>query len=146
MKRLFFIISAGLLVITAFQACKKDSKLLSASDWVVGSWKLTLQGNDKNNDGQFSVDEKNTIHDSAVITYQFKSGGAGYRIGPNMSYVDTLRWSLLDNNRVLRLRLDDHGLINEQFFRFELNYTDETLLITDTSVSPIFFRQYQREN
>jgi len=110
MKKRLFVLGLGLFSVFAFQACKKDSKLLSPADWVVGSWRLTLQGSDKNGDGQFSVDEKNTIDDSAVVTFQFKAGNIGYRIGPNMSYVDTLAWTLINHDRVLQMTIDDHGL------------------------------------
>lgn len=144
MKRLILI--SGALLLTALAACKKDTKLLSGKDWVVGSWRLTLQGPDKNGDGQFNVDEKNPIDEGAVVTYQFVAGSLGYRIGPNHSYVDTLEWSLLNNDRTLKLRLDDNGIVSNRFFGISLDFTNETMLMTDTSVTPAYFRHYQREN
>jgi hypothetical protein len=146
MKRLFFIAGTGLLALTAISSCKKDTKLLSGRDWVVGSWRLTLQGPDKNNDGQFNAEEKNSIDQSAVVTYQFKAGSEGYRVGPNHVYVDTLQWTLENNEKTIKLMINDHGLISTQYFLVDLDYTNETLLMTDTTVKPVYFRLYQREN
>lgn len=136
------------LLVTAatLQGCKKDTDLLSAKDWIVGAWKPTLQGSDTDNDYTFDPEEKHTIADSALVTFQFKGGGVGYRIGPNHKYVDTLQWTLINNDKTLKLSINTGGFTQYLYYPFEMSYTSQTLLLIDTTVTPYFFKQYSREN
>lgn len=136
------VVVATMLLLSA---CKKNgTTLLSTKDHISGSWKLTQQGSDVNNNARFDAEEKNLVADSAKVTFQFKVDGSGFRVGPNNVYVDTLSWDLFYNESSLHVVITDRGFVNNQYFKFE--YTSSTLLLRDTTVAPHYFRLYQRQD
>ncbi|MDI9320136.1 MAG: hypothetical protein QM530_06615 [Phycisphaerales bacterium] len=136
------LVLATTLLLTA---CNKfKTALLSTKDHISGSWKLAQQGSDVNKNAHFDVDEKNLVSDSAIVTFQFKVDGSGFRVGANNVSVDTLSWDLFFNESSLHIAITDRGFVNNQYFKFE--YTNSTLLLCDTTVAPHYFRLYQRQD
>lgn len=131
----------GLVLVTAF-GCKKETKLLDTKNGLSHSWKLTQQGTDVNKNYKFDVEEKNFVADSAKTTLQLKSDYTGYRVGVNSSFVDTLVWELRNNERVLYMNITNRGFENKLYYQFE--YGTKTLILLDTTVSPGFYRSYER--
>jgi hypothetical protein len=143
MKRIkqfgLFVLSGIVLI-----SCNKNgTALLSTKDHIAGSWQLAQQGLDVNGNYKFDAGEKNIVPDSAAITMQFIGDGRGFRVGVNNVSVDSLKWSLLNNETILNIEINDKGFINTQMFKFE--YTSSTLLLRDTSVVPNYFKLYQRK-
>jgi hypothetical protein len=141
------ITKAGIICLSTllFFSCKKNgTTLLGTKDHLAGSWKVFQQGSDLNNNSKFDFDEKNLVPDSAIVTLQLKKDGTGFRVGPNNIYVDTLSWDLFNNESTLHLAIADKGFINNQYFKYE--YSNSTLLLRDTTVSPNFFRYYNRQD
>lgn len=125
-------------------ACKKETTLLTIKDGLTHSWKLQQQGSDVNNNGRFDTEEKNPVTDSAKITYQFKNDGSGFRVGYNNSTVDTLAWSLTNNDGLLHLAIGNKGFINNLYYKY--TYSATTLILQDTSVSPSYFQYFERQD
>jgi hypothetical protein len=136
------LIPAAVLLLLA--ACGKDSKILTPKDWVSGSWKISTQGADNNNNGVYDGIEENPVPDSAAITLQLRVNGSGYRVGPNNTYVDSLNWTLLNDDQTLFINLDDDGFIQHLYYQF--SFTSNSLTLADTSVKPTFFRYYKRQD
>ena len=129
----------------AFVACKpKETDLLTVKDGLIGSWKLQQQGSDLNKNTKFDTDEKNAVADSSKFTFQLIKDGSGYKIGANNSYVDTMKWVLFNYESTLHFQLYDKGFVNNQFYKFESGA--KTLILADTTVSPVFFRYFERQN
>ena len=134
----------GLSIIT-FVACKpKETDLLTVKDGLIGSWKLQQQGSDLNKNRKFDTDEKNAVADSSKFTFQLIKDGSGYKIGANSSYVDTMKWVLFNDESTLHFQLYDKGFVNNQYYTFE--YGSKTLILVDTTVSPVYFRFFERQN
>lgn len=139
-KQLGFFVLSGICLIS----CNKNgTTLLGTKDHIAGSWQLTQQGLDVNGNYKFDAGEKNIVPDSAAITMQFKGDGTGFRVGVNNVSVDSLKWSLLNNETILNVAINDNGFINNQMFKFD--YTSSTLLLRDTTVVPNYFKLYQRK-
>jgi hypothetical protein len=144
MKNKWLFAAIGMCILT-ITACKKDSPLLTAKDWLAGTWKLNLQGIDKNANGVFDVTEENTVPDSLAVNLQLKVQGTGFRIGANNTYVDSLTWALLNNDQLLNLNINDSGIIQHLYYKF--NYTSQTLTLLDSNGSgTAYFRYYKRQN
>ncbi len=142
MIKQFAVLSLSLM---ALAACKpKETDLLTVKDGLIGSWKLQQQGSDLNRNTKFDTDEKNAVADSSKFTFQLIKDGSGYKIGANNSYVDTMKWVLFNYESTLHFQIYDKGFVNNQFFKFE--YGPKTLILADTTVSPVFFRYFQRQN
>jgi hypothetical protein len=138
----FAILSLSLITLVA---CKpKETELLTIKDGLIGSWKIQLQGSDINKNRKFDTDEKNAVVDSAKFTYQLIKDGSGYKIGANSSYVDTMKWILFNSESTLHFQLYNKGFVNNQYYTFE--YGPKTLILIDTSVSPVYFRFFERQN
>lgn len=142
MKNKVFFTAIGVCILM-MAACKKESTTLTAKDWLSGTWKLNLQGYDKNGNGTFDVNEENNVPDSLAVNLQLKVNGLGFRIGANNTYVDSLTWGLLNNNQLLNLNINDSISIQHLYYQF--SYTSQTLTLTDTTVSPTYFRFYRRQ-
>lgn len=140
------ILLAGVSAILLFlNACKpKETELLGTRDWIIGSWKLQLQGSDLNNNKKFETAEKNPVADSAKFNFQLLDDGRGFRIGANSSYIDTMEWFLYNNQSTLRFKIFDRGFVNNLYFKFESG--TKTLTLLDTTVSPGYFRYFERQN
>ena len=142
MIKQFAVLSLSLM---AFVACKpKETDLLTVKDGLIGSWKLQQQGSDLNKNTKFDTDEKNAVADSSKFTFQLIKDGSGYNIGANNSYVDTMKWVLFNYESTLHFQLYDKGVVNNQFYKFESGA--KTLILADTTVSPVFFRYFERQN
>lgn len=132
-----------IIAVSTLCACNKnDNNLIAANDGLTGSWKLSLQGSDQNNNKKFDVEEKYKIADTSIYTYQFAKTGGGYRIGNNSSFVDTLNWQLIDNDQTLQISINDNSFIKNYYYHYE--YNASTLLLTDTTVKPFYFRTFER--
>lgn len=126
-------------------ACKKsETRLLGIADNIAGSWKLQLQGVDANSNAKFDVEEKNTLADSAKFYYLIQKGGSGYKTGANNTYVDTMEWRLYNYDANLHFKIYDKGFTNNLYYKFE--FTSKSLLLIDTTVSPTYFRLFERQN
>lgn len=138
-------ISLTLLATLTLTACKKkETELLTVKDGLIGSWKLERQGSDLNKNNKFDTEEKNVVLDTAKFTFQLFKEGNGYKVGANNTYVDTMTWILFNNESTLHFKILNQGFINNQFFKFE--YGAKTLILADTTVSPVYFRYFERQN
>jgi hypothetical protein len=144
MKTEFKLALLALTFCSLFACQKKETPLLTVKDGLIGSWKMQLQGSDLNKNNKFDTDEKNHVLDTAKITYQLTKIGTGFRIGANNSFVDTMDWVLFNYESTLHFKIYDKGFINNQYFKFENN--SNTLLLIDTTVSPVYFRSFERQN
>lgn len=118
--------------------------MLTVEDWLSGSWKLEKQGADYNHDKIFDESEKNTVPDTLAYSIQFQHGGKGFEVGHNSSYVDTLTWELLDGEKILHVKVNDSGFLEEYYYHFD--FTSSQLTLFDTSVTPGFFKFFNRES
>lgn len=138
----------SLMLVTAavsLVACKKkETNLLTTKDGLIGSWKLKQQGSDLNNNNKFDTEEKNFVADTAQFSFQLFKEGGGYRVGANNSFVDTMKWDLFNYESTLRFQIYNQGFINNQFFKFQVG--TKTLLLIDTTVAPVYFRSFEKEN
>lgn len=138
LKISFFIISSAF-----FCACKKnDTQIVTPESQLTHSWKLKYQGNDVDNNNIFGTEEKNRVPDSLSFSYQFKSGGKGFRVGNNNKFVDTLSWERAGDNGI-RIKLTHNGLVQDLNYLYEVG-TDQ-IILKDTTVSPYFFREFTLE-
>jgi|GEM_PF-4275278 len=137
--------SLVLVAAVSLIACKKkETALLTTKDGLIGSWKLKQQGSDINKNNKFDTEEKNFVRDTAQFSFQLFKEGTGFRVGANSSFVDTMQWDLFNYESTLRFKIYNQGFINNQFFKFQVGA--KTLLLIDTTVSPSYFRSFEKEN
>lgn len=136
-----FSIKISLFLIGSFFfcSCKKETPIITQESRVTHSWKLRFQGSDINNNGTFDQSEKNMVSDSAAFSYQFKSGGTGFRVGNNSSFIDTLTWYFAGDNG-MHIDLKSQGIEQSLDYLYEVG-TDE-ITLTDTAQKPAFFRNF----
>lgn len=90
----------------AFAACKKDDgdKLPDQEKRIVGSWTLSAQGYDNNEDGQILDDEVLDIPEdmNAVFTFNADhSGSVAGTTGVNGDLEGSFTWTLSSDNKLL---------------------------------------------
>lgn len=134
LKLSFFLITSSF-----FCACKKETPIVTPESQLTHSWKLRAQGSDVNENNVFDAGERNKVPDSLSFSYQFRSGGKGFRVGNNSSFVDTMSWERVGDNG-MRIKLTHNGLVQDLQYLYEVG-TDQ-ILLKDTTVKPIFFREF----
>lgn len=132
-------ISIFLIGSVFFCACKKETPIVTPESRLTHSWKLRFQGSDVNNNRLFDSEEKNRIQDSLSFSYQFKSGGKGFRVGNNSSFVDSLTWEMVGGDGIA-IKLTHNGLIQDLRYLYDLG--TDVMTLKDTTVNPIYFREF----
>jgi hypothetical protein len=122
-----------------FFSCKKDTVLVTPESRLTHSWKLRYQGSDANKNNQFDLEEKNKVTDSASFSYQFKSGGKGFRVGNNTTFIDTLTWEMVGSNGI-RIKLTHNSLVQDLSYIYEVG--TDVITLKDTTVQPGYYREF----
>lgn len=139
------LIGLGITIIAGLLSCKKDgTKLMTTEDNLVGSWELSSQGSNINNNKLFDPNEKNTVSDTVIFTYQLIKGGSGYKVGYNNTYVDTVAWKLVNNESDVQITVYNQGFSKRSTYKY--SYNSSSLTLMDDEVSPAFFRHFSRKN
>lgn len=118
MKKLTFHLLAALLVICCISACKKhkidDPTTNSGStnaarlQQVLGTWRMTAEADDENDNGAPDETEKTPTDPSTNLSITFASGGGGSitEKSPDTTITSSMGWEFFNDYQEMKIAFD----------------------------------------
>lgn len=104
MKKHFIPVAliAALMAVTVLPSCKKKEDDPTRAQMLVGTWKLSQQGDDTNGDGVWQDSERQAVPADEMATTEFKSDGTGTLTVALFPVPIPFTWSLQNNDTELK--------------------------------------------
>lgn len=134
----------SVLGLTILSSCYKEKEEFpTRSAMIVGSWRTTGGGNDKNMNGVWDLNEQNNLDSSDLSFFTFNADGTGTANATYATISRELRWSLLNADNDLRI-LKQFGADMDTTMYNIVRFTKTELVLRDTFQAPTAYLAFRK--
>lgn len=134
----------AVLGLTILSSCYKEKEEFpTRSAMIVGSWRTTGSGNDKNMNGVWDLNEQNNLDSSDLSVLTFNANGTGTANATYSTISLELSWELLNSDYDLRILQQFNATTDTTTYNI-VRFTKTELIVRDTFQTPSVYLAFRK--